>query len=162
MKSKTFVFLNPFTIENPSREQQTDFLYEDMMASSALGKLGKVYDYRELPNTEEELKVFIEGKIIEEKPQWVVATDLSASVLAGIKIPNRILINPHISFADLNNVPEQVRQTTHGFFDESHESDYERFCSVYPNAMLSLVPEMDYDRIAPIIEGIINHEDDLN
>ena len=162
MKPKNLVFLNPFTIENPSREQQTDFLYGDMMVSSALGKLGKVYDYRELPKTEEELKVFIDGKIIEDKPQWVVATDLSASVLAGIKIPNRILINPHISFDDLNNVPEHTRQTTHGFFDESHESDYERFCSVYPSAMLSLAPEMDYDRIAPIIEGIISQKEDLN
>ena len=156
MKPKTLIFLNPFTFENPSREQQTEFLYESMMASSALGKLGKVYDYKELPKTEDELRAFIEGKIREEKPQWVVATDLSASVLAGMKIPNRILINPAIIFNDLNNVPEDVRQTTHGFFDQSHEADYERFCSVYPSAMLSLAPEMDYDRIAPIIEGIIN------
>ena len=156
MRQKNLVFLNPFTIENPSREQQTDFLYENMMGSCALGKLGKVYDYRELPKTKEELKSFIEGKIREEKPQWVVATDLSASVLAGIKIPNRILINPAITFDDLNNVPEPVRQTTHGFFDQSHEADYERFCSVYPSAMLSLEPDMDYDRITPIIEEIIN------
>ena len=158
MKTKNLVFLNPFTIENPSREQQTEFLYENMMASSALGKLGKVYDYKELPKTEEELKVFIERKIIEEKPQWVVATDLSASVLAGIKIPNRILINPIISFDDLNNVPEHVRRTTHGFFDQSHEVDYERFCSVYPSSMLFLAPDMDNDWITPIIAGIINQK----
>ena len=156
MKQNNLVFLNPFTIENPTRERQTEFLYENMMASSAFGKLGRVYDYRELPKTEEELKVFIEGKIIEEKPQWVIATDSSASVLAGIKIPNRILINPGISFDDLNNVPEHVRQTTHGFFDQSHETDYERFCSVYPSAMLSLAPEMDYDRIVPLIQGIMD------
>ena len=156
MKPKNLVFLIPFTIENPSREQQTDFLYENMMESSALGKLGKVYDYRELPKTEVELKAFIEAKIREEKPEWVIATDLSASVLAGIKIPNRLLINPSITFDDLNNVPEHVRQTTHGFFDQSHEADYERFCSVYPNAMLSLDLDIDYERIAPIIEGIIN------
>ena len=159
MNPKNLIFLNPFTIENPTREQQTDFLYEDMMAGSALGKLGKVFDYKELPKTEEELKAFIEAKIREEKPLWVVATDLSASALAGIKIPNRILINPAISFEDLNNVPEHVRQTTHGFFDQSHESDYERFCSVYPSAMLSLDPDMDYDRIAPIIEEIINDKE---
>ena len=162
MKPKNLIFLNPFTIENPTFEQQTDFLYEDMMASSALGKFGDVFNYKELPKTEVELKAFIEGKIIEEKPQWVVATDLSASVLAGIKIPNRILINPAISFDDLNNVLEHVRHTTHGFFDRSHETDYERFCSVYPSAMLSLDPDMDYDRIVPIIEGILSHEDDLN
>ena len=156
MKPKTLIFLNPFTVENPSREQQTEFLYENMMASSALGKFGEVYDYKELPKTEEELKVFIEGKIIEEKPQWVVATELSASVLAGIKIPNRILINPAISFDVLNNVPEHVRQTIHGVFDQSHESDYERFCSAYPNAMLSLDLDMDYDQIVPIITGILN------
>ena len=156
MKPKTLIFLNPFTIENPTREQQTDFLYEDMMASSALGKFGEVYDYKELPKTEKELKVFIEGKIKEEKPQWMVATDLSASVLAGIKIPNRILINHRVSFDDLNNVPEHARQTTHGFFDQSHESDYERFCSVYPSAILSLDPDMDYDSITPIIGRIIS------
>ena len=156
MKLKTLVFLIPFRMENPSREQQTDFLYENMMASSALGKLGKAYDYRELPKTEAELKAFITAKIREEKPEWVIATDLSASVLAGIKIPNRLLINPSITFDDLNNVPEHVRQTTHGFFDQSHEADYERFCSVYPNAMLSLDLDIDYERIAPIIEGIIN------
>lgn len=156
MKQKNLVFLNPFIVENPTREQQTEFLYENMLASSALGKSGKVYDYRELPKTEEELKTFIEAKIMEEKPLWVVATDLSASVLAGIKIPNRILINPAISFDDLNNVPEHVRQTTHGFFDQSHESDYEPFGSVYPSAMLSLALEMDFDRIAPIIKGLLN------
>ena len=156
MKQKTLVFLNPFIIENPTREQQTEFLYENMMASSALGKLGEVFDYKELPKTEEALKAFIEGKINEEIPQWVVATDLSATILAGIKITNRILINPTISFDDLNIVPELARQTTHGFFDQSHEADYERVCSVYPSAMLSLSPEMDYDRIAPIIEEIIN------
>lgn len=156
MKTKTLIFLNPFTVENPSREQQTDFLYENMEPTSALGKLGKVYDYRELPKMEEELKAFIKGKVIEEKPQWVVATDLSASVLAGIKIPNRILINPRISFDDLNNVPEHDLQTTHGFFDQSHEADYERFGSVYPSAMLSLAPDMDYDRIDPIIQGIMD------
>lgn len=159
MKPKTLIFLNPFTIENPTLEQQTDFLYEDLMASSALGKLGKMYDYKELPKTKEELRAFIEGKIMEEKPQWVVATDLSASVLAGIKIPNRILVNPAITFDDLNNVPEHGSQTTHGFFDQSHEVDYERFCSVYPSAMLSLAPEMDYERITPIIEGIINDKE---
>ena len=156
MKPKTLIFLNPFTIENPTREQQTEILYEDMMASSALGKFGEVYDYKELPKTEKELKVFIEGKIKEEKPQWMVATDLSASVLAGIKIPNRILINHRVSFDDLNNVPEHARQTTHGFFDQSHESDYERFCSVYPSAILSLDPDMDYDSITPIIGRIIS------
>ena len=159
MKQKILVFLNPFIVENPTREQQTEFLYENMLASSALGKSGKVYDYRELPKTEEELKTFIEAKIMEEKPLWVVATDLSASVLAGIKIPNRILINHRVSFDDLNNVPEHARQTTHGFFDQSHESDYERFCSVYPSAILSLDPDMDYDSIPPIIEEIIDDKD---
>ena len=156
MKQKTLVFLNPFIIENPTREQQTEFLYENMMASSAFAKLGEVYDYKVLPKTEDELKDFIKTKIRDEKPQWVIATDLSATILAGIKITNRILINPTISFDDLNIVPELARQTTHGFFDKSHEADYERFCSVYPSAMLSLSPEMDYNRIAPIIEGIIN------
>ena len=156
MNPKTIIFLNPFTTENPTPEEQTDFLYEDMKASSALGQFGQVYDYKTLPKTEEELKVYINGKIREDKPEWIIADGLSACVLAVIKIPNRILINPAISFDDLNNVPEKVRQTTHGFFDESHEADYERFCSVYPSAMLSLAPDMDYDRIAPIIEGIIN------
>ena len=156
MKPKTLIFLNPFIVENPTREQQTDFLYENMEATSALGIFGEIFDYKELPKTEEELKVFIEGKVIEEKPQWVIAADLSASVLAGIKIPNRILINPSISFDDLNNVPDHVRQTTHGFFDQSHETDYERFCSVYPSAMLSLAPEIDYDQFVPLIQGIMD------
>lgn len=153
---KILVFLNPFIIGNPTLEQQTDFLFENMMSTSALGKFGEVCDYKILPKTEIELKAYIERKIREEKPQWIIATDFSASILACIKIPNRILINPIITFDDLNNVPERVREATYGFFDQSHEADYERYCSVYPNAMLSISPEMDYDRISPIIEGIIN------
>ena len=81
--------LNSFTVENPTREQQTGFLYEDMMVSGALGKFGEVYDYKILPKTEDELKSFIQRKIREEKPKWIISADLSASVLAGIKISTR-------------------------------------------------------------------------
>ena len=154
---KILVFLNPFIIGNPTLEQQTDFLYENMMSSSALGKFGECFDYKILPKTEVELKAYIEGKIREEKPQWIIATDFSASILAGIKIQNRILINPIITFNDLNNVPERVREATYGFFDQSHEADYERFCSVYPNVMLSISPEMDYDQIVHLITEILKH-----
>ena len=159
MKQKILIFLNPFRIENPTREQQTEFLYENMMASNAFGNMGDELDYKELPKTEKELITFIKTKIREEKPEWIIATELSATVLAAIKIPNRILINPAITFNDLNNVPDHVRQTTHGFFSESHEDNYTRFSSVYPNSMLTLDPEVDYETIAALIKSIITDKE---
>lgn len=62
MKPKTLIFLNPFTLENLTREQQTEFLYENMyenmIASGAFGKFGKMYDYKELPKRKDELKAW--------------------------------------------------------------------------------------------------------
>ena len=147
------IFLSPFNIANPSREQQTDFIMENAFASAALNGYGEVYDYTRLPKAPE-LKEFVVCTVREKKPRWVVGAGLSATVLAGMRIPRRILINPTITFDDLNNVPDHVRETTYGYFDLNHEADYERFCSVYPNAALILEPWLDIEQIAPMIKDI--------
>lgn len=152
------VFLSPFNIQNPSREQQTEFIMENVFASAALDECGEVYDYTKLPKAAE-LKEFIGRTVREKKPRWTVGTDLSATVLAGMRIPRRILINPTVTFDDLNNIPDHVRETTYGYFDLIHEADYERFCSVYPNAALILEQWLDIEQVAPMISAICNAKD---
>ena len=61
------VFLSPFNIENPSSEQQTEFIMENVFVSAALNECGEVYDYTKLPKAVE-LKEFIKRTVCEKNP----------------------------------------------------------------------------------------------
>ena len=157
MDKKVLIFLNTFNKKDASIEEKTDFILGQNEIYLEIKPLGEVYDYRELPyNDPLELKNIILEKIKENNPKWIVGEGTSATVLMGRKIPGRILVNPKVSFDDLNNVSDYVRQTTFGFFDKYHEKDYEKFQSVYPNSAWYPDTVINLSDLKPMIENIIN------
>lgn len=159
MKNDVLIFLSTFHKKEATMEEKTDFIIGQSEAYSEFSSLGKVFDYRNLPyNDSDGLKKFILEKIKEYQPKWIVSEGTSATVLMGMKIRGRILVNPKVSFDDLNNIPDYVRQSTFGFFDKYHEKDYERFQSVYPNS--AWYPEISIDLLdlKSMIETIIKSD----
>ena len=74
--------------------------------------------------------------IAERKPDWIIASGESATACIGLHGIKKMLVNPIVTFDDLNNVPEYARQHTYGFFGAlpQQQKSYELFQSVYPNA----------------------------
>lgn len=74
--------------------------------------------------------------VTKQKPDWVIASGESATACINLYGQNKILINPIVTFNDLNKVSEYARQQTYGFFGASQkpEKNYELFQTVYPNA----------------------------
>lgn len=126
------VFLKPFTIKDPTLDEQNAFMTREIVNEVECSSLGKFYNNDALYG--KNLKEFIITEVVEHRPEWVIAEGECASIVLGILNQKRILINPKVSFDDLNNVPEYARNNTYGFFDDRHEQDYERFQSVYPHA----------------------------
>lgn len=158
-KNDVLVFLSTFDKKDASMEVKTDFIIGQAEAYSEFYQLGEVFDYRNLPyNDPKGLKNFISEKIKENKPKWIVGEGTSATVLIGMKIPGRIMVNPKVTFNDLNNVPNHVRESTFGFFDKYHEKDYERFQSVYPNSAWYPQTSIDLCDLKSMIENIILEE----
>lgn len=154
---KNFVFLEPFRIERPTREEQNDFMMREIVNQVECADFGKFYTNNEL--YDKVLTEFIPQVVKDERPDWVIAEGECATVALGMKRRKKVLINPKVSFDSLNNVPDSARRNTYGFFDARHESDYERFQSVYPNAALyAQTDELTLFMIKDIVEAIINEE----
>ena len=153
------IFLSTFDKKDASMEAKTDFIIGQNEMYLEYNPLGEVFDYRNLPyNDPAGLKKFILDKIKETQPKWIVGEGTSASVLLGMKIPGRIFVNPKVSFEDLNNVTDYVRETTFGFFDKYHEKDNERFQSVYPNSAWYPETSIDILDLKSMISTIINSD----
>lgn len=68
----------------------------------------------------------------------------------------KILVNPTVTYNDLNNVSEFDRQYTFGFFDKDFEKDYELFQKVYPNAAwYGDTKELRLFMIEAVVKGIL-------
>lgn len=132
MKRKNLVFLKPFTIKNPTIDEQNAFMMRENINEVECAHLGKIYNNDELYG--KDIPEFITQKVNELRPEWIIAEGECATAALKLKRYKKILLNPKISTNDLNNVPESTRQFTFGFFDTGHEQDYERFLSVYPHA----------------------------
>ncbi len=132
MKRKTLIFLQPFTLKNPTLDQQTEFMMRKNVNEVECADLGKVYTNDDLYG--KDITEFITQRVKELKPELVIAEGECATVALKMKHQKKVLLNPKVSLDDLNNVPELTRQQTYGFFDDRHEQDYERFLSVYPHA----------------------------
>lgn len=159
MGKEVLIFLSTFDRENPSMDEKTDFIIGQTVTSCEYFPLGEVYDYMLLPyNDPMELKSFISKKIKEVKPKWIVAEGTSSTALMGMKIPNRILVNPRVEFEDLNNVPDYVRKSYYGFFDKKHEKDYERCQSVYPNSSWYPETNIELNDLKLIVEAITKED----
>ena len=161
MDKKVLIFLSTFNKKDASMEEKTDFIIGQNEMYLEYESLGEVFDYRKLPyNGPVRLENFISEKIKENNPKWIVGEGTSATVLMGMKMPGRILVNPKVSFDDLNNVADYVRQSTFGFFDKNHEKDYERFQSVYPHSAWYPETTIELLDMKSMISSIINSDEE--
>ena len=159
MDKKVLIFLSIFNKKDASMEEKTDFIIGQNEIYLEYKSIGEIFNYRKLPyNDPVGLKSFISEKIKVNNPKWIVGEETSATVLMGMKVPGRILVNPKVSFDDLNNVPDYVRQSTFGFFDKFHEKDYEKFQSVYPNSAWYPETSVDLLDMKSMIETIIDSD----
>ena len=148
------IFLKKFNIKNPTLDDQNAFMMTEIRDEVECKNLGTFITNEVLYN--KDLETFIPEKVKSENPDWIIALDNSATVALKLKRQKKILINPKVSFDDLNNVPEFARQYTYGFFDQDHEEDYNRFQSVYPNSAWYLnLKDMSLFDIKDIAKGII-------
>ncbi|MCH5234600.1 MAG: hypothetical protein J1E16_04845 [Muribaculaceae bacterium] len=162
MKNDVLIFLGTFDKMDASMEEKTDFIIGQNEIYLEYKSMGEVFDYRKLPyNDPVRLKSFISEKIKESKPKWIVGEESSATILMDMKIPGRIMVNPKVSFEDLNNIPDHIRESTFGFFDKYHEKDYERFLSVYPNSAWYPETSIDLIDVKSLINTIINSNEEL-
>lgn len=129
---KTLIFLKTFNIKNPTLYEQNDFMMREVVTEVECRDLGKIYNNDALHG--KDLVKFIPEAVARERPDWIVAEGQCATVALSLKRQKKVLLNPKVTFDDLNNIPEHTRQNTFGFFDDRHEQDYERFQSVYPHA----------------------------
>ena len=97
--------------------------------------------------------------IADQKPDWIIASGESGTACIGLYGQKKILVNPIVTFDDLNNVPEYARLHTYGFFGAlpEQEKSCELFQAVYPNASWFVnAPNLQLIDIKDIIRGIIN------
>ncbi len=159
MKSKTIIFLKPFTIKNPTLDQQNAFMISENVNEVECADLGKMYSNNDLYG--KDIFSFIAEKVKEESPNWIIAEGECATVALKLKRQKKILLNPKVTTDDLNNVPEYARQFTFGFFDKIHEQDYERFQTVYPNsAWFPVDNDLTLFKIKEIVKEIIETENE--
>lgn len=132
MRTKTLIFLKPFTIKNPTLDEQNAFMMREIVNEVECADLGQIYNNEQLHG--KDVAEVIREAVAEHHPEWIVAEGECATAALKLKNQKKVLLNPKVMFEDLNNVPEHTSQNTFGFFDDRHEPDYERFQSVYPHA----------------------------
>lgn len=154
---KVLIFPTLFLINTPTADQQNEYmisLLTDEMALDGIGDFIEVNILNKLYYSKEVRKI-----IVERKPDWVIATGVSATACIGLHGIKKILVNPTVTSNDLNNVSEYARQKTFGFFGALPEQqrNYELFQTVYPNAACYVnAPDLSLIDIKDISISIIN------
>lgn len=154
---KVLIFPAPFLIKNPTADQQNEYmisLLRDEMAMEGIGDFIEVNALNKSNYYEDVRKI-----IAERKPDWVIAAGESATACIGLHGIKKILVNPIVTFDDLNNVPEYARQHTYGFFGAlpQQQKSYELFQSVYLNVAWYInVPNLNLIDIKEIIYDIVD------
>lgn len=157
-KEKVLIFLRPFTIKNPTVDEQNAFMGREIVNEVECAEMGEIYSNEALYG--KNLNEFIRETVKEKHPEWIVAEGASATAAFGIRNQKKILINPKVSYEDLNHVSEFDRQKTFAFFDGCHEQDYERFQSAYLNS--ALFPDDDnltLFTIKEMVQSVIETEE---
>ena len=154
---KVLIFPAPFLIKNPTADQQNEYmisLLRDEMAMEGIGDFIEVNALNKSNYHEDVRKL-----IAERKPDWIIASGESATACIGLHGIKKLLVNPIVTFDDLNNVPEYARQHTYGFFGAlpQQQKSYELFQSVYPNVAWYInVPNLNLIDIKEIIYDIVD------
>lgn len=155
MKEQALVFLKPFSIKNPTLDEQNDFMMTEIVNEVECANLGKIYNNDMLHGRD--LATFIPEQVRENNPQWVVAVGQCATIVLGLRNQKKVLLNSKVSYDHLNNVSEFDREHTFGFFDDRHEQDYERFQTVFPHAgWFPQDNDLTLFTIKEMVEEIIN------
>ena len=155
MKEQALVFLKPFSIKNPTLDEQNDFRMTEIVNEVECANLGKIYNNDMLHGRD--LATFIPEQVRENNPQWVVAVGQCATIVLGLRNQKKVLLNPKVSYDHLNNVSEFDREHTFGFFDDRHEQDYERFQTVFTHAgWFPQDNDLTLFTIKEMVEEIIN------
>ncbi len=154
---KVLIFPAPFLIKSPTAAQQNEYMIsmlKDKMAMEGIGDFIEVNALNKSYYCKEVRKI-----IADQKPDWIIASGESATACIGLYGQKKILVNPIVTFDDLNNVPEYARLHTYGFFGAlpEQEKSCELFQAVYPNASWFVnAPNLQLIDIKDIIRGIIN------
>ncbi len=135
MNNKPLFFLKPFTLKNPTTDQQTAFLLQQTATEMECSEVGPTFGNDALYG--HDIMEFVTEKVKLYKPEWIVAENECASAALKLMKQKKILLNPTVTTDDLNNVTEFARQNTFAFFDNLHWDDYERFLTVYPHGALN-------------------------
>ena len=155
MKQKPLIFLKPFTIKNPTLDEQNEFIMRENVTEIEYSNLGIIFGNDDYYG--QDIATFIANKVKALHPEWIVAEGQCATAVLAIRNQKKVLLNPKVSFEHLNNISDFDIENTYGFFDDRHEKDYERFQSVYPHAAWSPQDDnLNLLTIKDVIEEIIN------
>lgn len=108
----------------------------------------------EQPHLREEIRRLI----AERKPDWVIAAGASATACLPLHGQRKVLVNPRVTAADLEGVPEYALRHTYGFFGAlpEQEESYGLFQTVYPHAAwYACVPDLRLADIRELAVSII-------
>ncbi len=139
MNEKVLFFLRPFTLKNPTTDQQTAFILQQTTTAVECSEIGPTFGNDDLFG--HDIMEFISEKVKLYQPDCIVAENECASASLKLRKQKKILLNPTVTTEDLNNVTDFSRQITIAFFDNLHWDDYERFLTAYPHGALN--PEDD-------------------
>ena len=154
---KVLIFPAPFLINDPTTDQQNEYMISLLMEEMAMEGIGDFIEVNALDKSN--YHEVVRKIIADRKPDWVIAAGESATACISLHGIKKLLVNPIVTFDDLNNVPEYARQHTYGFFGAlpEQEKSYELFQAVYPNASWFVnAPNLQLIDIKDIIRGIIN------
>lgn len=154
---KVLIFPAPFHLSNPTADEQNDYMISSLMDEVAMEAVGTFVEVNKLDKAIYAQEVC--RLITEQKPDWVIAVGKSATACINLYRQHKILLNPTVTFDDLNNVPEFARKHTYGFFSAlpEQERNYEVFQTVYPNVAWYLnIPDLGLIHVKDIAVAIIN------
>ena len=130
---KVLIFPKPFRIKNPTLDDQNSYMISSLIDYVEMKEVGNFVEVNTLQ--ESDYAKEIRRIVAKQKPDWVIAIGESATACINLYRQNKILVNPVVTFNDLNNIPEYARQHTYGFFSAlEQKKSYELFQTVYLNS----------------------------
>lgn len=156
--NRVLIFPHPFHINHPTPDQQNDYLFSLLRDEVVMGELGDIIDVNDLQKADYPEQV--RRIIADQRPDWVIASGESATACINLHQQKKILVNPSLTFDDLNNVPEFARRHTYCIFgsQEEHHKNYALCQSVFPNVAWHInLPDLQLADIKDVIMQIINN-----
>lgn len=128
------IFPEPFRVKNPTLDVQNSYMISSVINEIEMRGIGRFVEVNALQ--ESDYVQEIHRIIAKEKPDWVIASGESATACIHLHKQKKILINPVVTFHDLNHVPEYASRHTYGFFGAKpgQKKSYELFQTVYPHS----------------------------